>query len=128
MQRTSILDYDTPDGTCVRDYVHVLDIAEAHVLALEYLSRRETSCSLNMANARGYSVKAVIAIADRVSRRRVRVNITPRRVGDPAVLIGAFDRAQATLGGEPAGSDLQIQGRLGIGWGSSSGEDPMALT
>ncbi len=88
-------DYDTTDGTCVRDYVHVLDIAEAHVLALEYLLRGEPSCSLNLANARGYSVKEVIATADRVSGRRIRVNITPRRVGDPAVLIGAFDRAQA---------------------------------
>jgi len=102
-------DYDTKDGTCIRDYVHVLDIAEAHVLALEHLLRGGASCSLNLANARGYSVKEVIAIAERVSGRRIRVNITPRRVGDPAVLIGAFDRAQAALGWEPARSDLQIQ-------------------
>jgi UDP-glucose 4-epimerase len=69
-----------------------------------------------LANARGYSVKEVIATAERVSGRRIRVNITPRRVGDPAVLIGAFDRAQATLGWEPARADLQIQIRdAGIG-------------
>ena len=109
-------DYDTTDGTCIRDYVHVLDIAEAHVLALEYLLRGEPSCSLNLANARGYSVKEVIATAERVSGRRIRVNITPRRVGDPAVLIGAFDRAQATLGWEPARSDLQIQIRDAWNW------------
>ena len=109
-------DYDTTDGTCVRDYVHVLDIAEAHVLALEYLLRGEPSCSLNLANARGYSVKEVIATAERVSGRRIRVNIAPRRIGDPAVLIGAFDRAQATLGWEPARSDLQIQIRDAWNW------------
>ena len=109
-------DYDTTDGTCVRDYVHVLDIAEAHVLALEYLLRGEPSCSLNLANARGYSVKEVIATAERVSGRRIRVNVTPRRVGDPDVLIGAFDRAQATLGWEPARSDLQIQIRDAWNW------------
>jgi len=109
-------DYDTTDGTCIRDYVHVLDIAEAHVLALEYLLCGEPSCSLNLANARGYSVKEVIATAERVSGRRIRVNITPRRVGDPAVLIGAFDRAQATLGWKPARSDLQIQIRDAWNW------------
>jgi UDP-arabinose 4-epimerase len=103
-------------GVGIRDYVHVLDIAEAHVLALEYLLRGRKSCSLNLANARGYSVKEVIATAERVSGRRIRVNITPRRVGDPAVLIGAFDRAQATLGWAPARSDLDIQIRDAWNW------------
>jgi UDP-glucose-4-epimerase GalE len=65
-------DYDTSDGTCIRDYIHVLDIAEAHVLALEYLLREEASCSLNLANARGHSVREVIATAERVSGRRIR--------------------------------------------------------
>jgi UDP-arabinose 4-epimerase len=109
-------DYDTTDGTCIRDYVHVLDIAEAHLLALEYFLRGEPSCSLNLANARGYSVKEVIATAEHVSGRRISVNIRPRRVGDPAVLIGAFDRAQATLGWEPARSNLQIQIRDAWNW------------
>ena len=95
-------DYDTMDGTCIRDYVHVLDIAEAHVLALEYLLRGGASCSLNLANARGYSVREVIATAERVSSSGIRINVTPRRIGDPAILIGAFDRAQATLGWKPA--------------------------
>ena len=107
-------DYDTTDGTCIRDYIHVLDIAEAHVLALEYLLRGGPSCSLNLANARGYSVKEVIATAERVTGRWIRGNRSPRRVGDPAVLIGAFDRAQATLGWEPGRSDLQIQ--IGDAW------------
>ena len=109
-------DYNTTDGTCIRDYVHVLDIAEAHVLALEYLMRGGASCSLNLANARGYTVNEVITTAERVTGRRVRLNIAQRRVGDPAVLIGAFDRAQATLGWEPARSDLEIQIRDAWKW------------
>jgi UDP-glucose-4-epimerase GalE len=102
-------DYDTADGTCVRDYIHVLDIAEAHVRAVEYLLGGGASCSLNLSNARGYSVKEVIAVAERVSGRSIRVNIAPRRLGDPPVLVGAFARAQAKLGWEPARSDLESQ-------------------
>jgi UDP-arabinose 4-epimerase len=102
-------DYDTSDGTCIRDYIHVLDIAEAHVLALECLLRGGASCSLNLANARGYSVKEVIAAAERVTRKRIRVNRAPRRAGDPAVLIGDSTRVQTDLGWRPARSDLEIQ-------------------
>jgi UDP-glucose-4-epimerase GalE len=102
-------DYDTADGTCVRDYIHVVDIAEAHVLAVEYLLRGEASCSLNLANARGYSVKEVIAAAERVSGQRIRMNIAPRRIGDPPVLVGSFARAQTKLGWEPGRSDLETQ-------------------
>jgi UDP-arabinose 4-epimerase len=109
-------DYDTSDGTCVRDYIHVLDIAEAHVLALEYLLRGGPSCSLNLANARGYSVKEVIATAESVTGRCIRVNRAPRRVGDPAVLIGDFRRAQTQLGWEPARLDLEIQIRDAWNW------------
>jgi UDP-glucose-4-epimerase GalE len=102
-------DYDTVDGTCVRDYIHVLDIADAHVRALNYLMRGGPSCSINLANARGYSVKEVIATAERVCGRPIRVETTSRRAGDPAVLIGAVERAQALLSWKPARSDLQIQ-------------------
>jgi UDP-arabinose 4-epimerase len=114
-------DYDTPDGTCVRDYVHVLDIAEAHVLALEYLLRGGASCSLNLANARGYSVKEVVATAERVCGRRIRMNIAPRRTGDPATLVGTFDRARATLGWKPVRSDLGIQIRDAWSWMRKAG-------
>jgi UDP-glucose 4-epimerase len=86
------------------------------------------SCSLNLANARGYSVKEVIATAERVSGRRIRVNTTPRRLGDPAVLIGAFDRAQATLGWKPARSDLQIQIRDAWNWMRGAVRPAIALT
>jgi UDP-glucose-4-epimerase GalE len=109
-------DYDSADGTCVRDYIHVLDIAEAHVRALEYLMRGGASCSLNLANARGYSVKEVIATAERVSGKPIRVRMAPRRAGDPAVLVGSHERARAILGWEPTRSDLEIQIRDAWNW------------
>ena len=109
-------DYDTSDGTCIRDYVHVLDIAQAHVLALEYLLRGGASCSLNLANARGYSVKDVIASAERVTGKRIQVIRAPRRAGDPAVLIGDSSRAQTHLGWQPARSDLEMQIRDAWNW------------
>src|SRR5262249_43657229 len=74
-------DYDTPDGTCIRDYVHVMDIAEAHVLALEYLRKGGTSCALNLANTRGYSVKEVIVAAEHVTGTNVPANYAARRPG-----------------------------------------------
>jgi UDP-arabinose 4-epimerase len=102
-------DYDTSDGTCVRDYVHVLDIADAHVRAIDYLIKGGASSSINLANARGYSVKEVIATAERVCGKPIRVEMAPRRAGDPAVLIGALERAQKLLGWKPARSDLELQ-------------------
>jgi UDP-arabinose 4-epimerase len=102
-------DYDTPDGTCVRDYIHVLDIADAHVRAIDYLMGGGESCSINLANARGYSVKEVIATAERVCGKTIRVEIAPRRAGDPAVLIGTLDKAQTLLGWRPERSDLELQ-------------------
>jgi UDP-arabinose 4-epimerase len=102
-------DYDTSDGTCVRDYIHVLDIADAHVRAIDYLINGGATCSLNLANARGYSVKEVIATAERVCGKPIRVEMVARRSGDPAVLIGALGRAQTLLGWKPARSDLELQ-------------------
>lgn len=109
-------DYDTADGTCVRDYIHVLDIAEAHVRALEYLMNGGASCSLNLANARGYSVKEVIATAERVSGKPIRVRMTRRRAGDPAILVGSYERARAIIGWEPTRSDLEIQIKDAWNW------------
>jgi UDP-arabinose 4-epimerase len=103
------IDYNTPDGTCVRDYVHVNDIADAHLRALDYLLADGESCALNLANARGYSVREVIAIAERVSGRTIGTEVTPRRLGDPPILIGSADRAYACLGWKPARSELDVQ-------------------
>jgi UDP-arabinose 4-epimerase len=102
-------DYDTADGTCVRDYIHVVDIADAHVRTLDYLLQGGASCALNLANTRGYSVKEVVATAERVCGKRIRIEVTPRRAGDPPVLIGAAECARALLGWKPARSDLKIQ-------------------
>jgi UDP-arabinose 4-epimerase len=102
-------DYGTPDGSCVRDYVHVSDIAEAHVQALEYLLNGGDSCTLNLANARGYSVKEVIATAERVCQRTIRSETVTRRPGDPLVLIGNASRAHALLGWKPTRSNLEVQ-------------------
>lgn len=120
-------DYDTADGTCVRDYIHVLDIAEAHVRALEYLLRGGTSCSLNLANARGHSVKEVIATAERVCGKPILVKLAPRRTGDPAVLVGSPERARAILGWEPARSDLEVQIRDAWNWMRSNSHSPTQM-
>ena len=102
-------DYDTPDGTCVRDYVHVVDIADAHLRALNYLLGNGLSCAFNLANTRGYSVKEVIATAERVCGRKIPIKIGPRRPGDPPTLVGSAERARALLGWTPGRSDLEVQ-------------------
>jgi UDP-arabinose 4-epimerase len=109
-------DYDTPDGTCIRDYVHVMDIAAAHVLALQYMIGGGASGAFNLANARGYSVKEVIATVERVCGRPIAVKQTPRRMGDPATLIGSAERARAAFGWRPTLSDLEQQIRDAWNW------------
>jgi UDP-glucose-4-epimerase GalE len=123
--RTSVeiygTDYDTPDGTCVRDYVHVMDIAEAHLRAIDYLLATGESCAINLANARGYSVKEVIAAAERVCGGTILTKAAPRRPGDPPILIGSADRARARLGWMPANSDLGVQIADAWKWMKSQG-------
>src|SRR5262249_22506271 len=109
-------DYDTPDGTCVRDYVHVSDIADAHVQALDYLLKGGHSCALNLANSRGYSIKEVVAVAEKVSGRSVPLDIVGRRPGDPTILIGDAGLARAVLGWRPIHSDLETQIRHAWNW------------
>jgi UDP-glucose 4-epimerase len=90
-------DYDTPDGTCVRDYIHVSDLCEAHLAALEYLVRGGESGAFNLGTGIGHSVKEVIEAAERVTGRPVPVVHGPRRAGDPAVLVASPERAAAQL-------------------------------
>jgi UDP-glucose 4-epimerase len=99
-------DYDTPDGTCVRDYVHVRDIADAHVLCLEHIDRIE-STAFNLGNGAGYTNRQVIAAVERVTGRTVRVVETERRLGDPAVLVASAERITRTLGWRPGTPDLE---------------------
>jgi len=107
-------DYDTPDGTCIRDYIHVGDIADAHIRALDHLLGGGKSCALNLANARGYSVMEVIATAEQVTGKTIRIERAPRRAGDPAVLVGAAEAAGRLLGWKPARSSLALQ--IGDAW------------
>jgi UDP-glucose-4-epimerase GalE len=102
-------DYETVDGTCVRDYIHVADIAEAHIRALEHLLSNGPSCALNLANTQGYSVMDVIRAAQRVLGKAIHVEIAARRPGDPPALVGTANRAHAVLGWLPARSALEVQ-------------------
>jgi len=95
-------DYDTPDGTCVRDYIHVADLADAHVLALKKLEQAEPGMTpYNLGNGAGFSVREVITAAERVTGFKVPVKIAPRRAGDPANLVGNNLAACAELGWKP---------------------------
>lgn len=87
-------DYDTPDGTCIRDYIHVTDLADAHVLSLKYLEEKEESNEFNLGNGQGFSVKEVIDSVRKVTGREFEVVETERREGDPAVLIGSSKKAK----------------------------------
>jgi UDP-glucose-4-epimerase GalE len=91
-------DYPTPDGTCVRDYIHVNDLADAHVRALQYLGKGGDSLAVNLGTGRGHSVLEVIRMAEKATGRPVRRKIGPRRPGDPPVLMADPAKAQRVLG------------------------------
>jgi UDP-glucose 4-epimerase len=98
-------DYDTPDGTCVRDYIHVSDLADAHVRAVEQQDDPGLLVC-NLGNGDGFSVRQVIAVAREVTGHPVPAHEAPRRAGDPAVLVASADRAHERLGWKPERSDL----------------------
>lgn len=91
-------DYPTADGTCIRDYIHVTDLAEAHVKALEHLLRGGNSMALNLGTGRGHSVKEVITAVETITGKRVRMQLGPRRAGDPPALVADPGRAEGVLG------------------------------
>ncbi len=99
-------DYPTPDGTCVRDYIHVADLAQAHVLGLQYLQNGGDSDVFNLGNGSGFSVREVIEAARRVTQREIQVVEHHRRPGDPAILVGSSDKARSGLGWQPQYADL----------------------
>ena len=99
-------DYSTPDGTCLRDYVHVADLADAHLRALEAMVEGKGSDAYNLGTGRPHSVREVIASVERVTGRTVPWTLAPRRPGDPATLYAAPDRARGELGWAPRFMDL----------------------
>ena len=99
-------DYDTPDGTCIRDYIHVTDLAKAHILAVEHLMNGGESNIFNLGNGVGYSVKEVIETARKVTGHPIPAKEEPRRAGDPARLVASGEKAREILGWEPEIKDL----------------------
>ncbi|MDP3088403.1 MAG: UDP-glucose 4-epimerase GalE [Methylotenera sp.] len=100
-------DYDTPDGTCVRDYIHIVDLCSAHLLALQHLTNGGVSERFNLGNGEGFSVQQVIDAVEKVTGRKVKVVDAQRRDGDPARLIADSKRARAQLGWKPEYADLE---------------------
>lgn len=100
-------DYDTPDGTCIRDYIHVTDLAEAHILAVEYLMQGGESNVFNLGNGVGYSVREVIETARKVTGHPIPAVEIPRRAGDPARLVASGEKAKTVLGWEPKITSLE---------------------
>jgi UDP-arabinose 4-epimerase len=119
-------DYDTPDGTAVRDYIHVTDLAAAHVLALRYLLNGQTSAAFNLGTGSGYSVRDVVSTVERVTGRDVPVVERPRRSGDPAKLVADPRKATSILGWRPRYSDLQTVIETAWRWQVASGRQPEA--
>jgi len=107
-------DYPTPDGTAIRDYIHVMDLAEAHRLAVEWLPTHPGAHVFNLGNGTGFSVQQVIDTVQQVTGRKIPVNLGPRRPGDPARLVASVQRARAELGWEPRLSDLPTI--IGTAW------------
>jgi UDP-glucose 4-epimerase len=98
-------EYPTPDGTCIRDYIHVMDIADAHLLALSVLG--QSSCTYNLGTGKGYSVREVIEAARRITNHPIPMRVTPRRSGDPAVLIASSEHIKRDLNWSPKHSELE---------------------
>lgn len=99
-------DYATEDGTCIRDYIHVEDLIDAHLLALEYLKQGNTSDVFNLGSSRGFSVREIIEAARRVTGHAIPEQVVARRVGDPSTLIAGSDKAKTILGWTPSRTEI----------------------
>jgi UDP-glucose-4-epimerase GalE len=117
-------DYPTPDGTAVRDYIHVADLADAHIRALDELLAGGDSLAVNLGTGRGYSVRDVIAAVETAGDRRVPVQPAPRRLGDPPALVADPRRAEAILGWRPRFADLDSIVRTAWEWHARGAERP----
>jgi UDP-glucose 4-epimerase len=99
-------DYETRDGTCIRDYIHVADLAEAHLLAMQKILNGNPSCCYNLGNGNGFTVREVIYAAEQVTRQRILAQPGPRRPGDPPVLLACAEKAEKELGWRPRYPEL----------------------
>ncbi len=109
-------DYDTPDGTCIRDFIHVVDLAEAHVLALRALEEGKGNTAYNLGTGVGHSVRQVVEICQEVTGREIKAVPAPRRLGDPPALVADPSRAMAELGWKPRFTDLKDIVRTAWDW------------
>lgn len=100
-------DYNTRDGSCIRDYIHVMDLADAHIRAMNYLNQGGQSTCINLGNGNGYSVLEVIDTAQKVTGKKIRVELQERRPGDPAVLVGSTNKASVILGWKTVYPDIE---------------------
>jgi UDP-glucose 4-epimerase len=101
-------DYPTADGTCIRDYIHVLDLADAHIKALEYIQNNDLSDVFNLGNGQGFSVREVIDTVEKVTGKKIKASEVGRRPGDPPVLVGSALKARELLGWQPRFDDLSL--------------------
>ncbi|MBI1748202.1 MAG: UDP-glucose 4-epimerase GalE [Acidobacteria bacterium] len=109
-------DYPTPDGTCLRDYIHVTDLADAHILALEHLLQGRPSAAYNLGTGTGISVRQIIETIESVTHRKVRTAIAPRRAGDPAELVADPSKVMRELGWQPNHSSVEEIIRTAWSW------------
>ena len=114
-------DYETPDGTCIRDYIHVCDLATAHTLALDQLWRGNGSMLYNLGNGRGYSINEVIDVCRRVTGHPIPAKIGPRRVGDPAKLVASSEKMTKELGWKPQFASLECIVESAWKWNTAIG-------
>lgn len=115
-------DYDTPDGTCIRDYLHVEDLVDAHILALRYLKNGGPSDIFNLGSNTGYSVKEMLHAARSVTGKAIPEKISPRRLGDPSILVASSEKAQNILGWQPAYTSIQAIIQTAWDWHTSHPE------
>ena len=109
-------DYNTEDGTCIRDYIHVMDLAQAHYLAMKRIRDLEESKIYNLGNGQGFSVKEVLETCRKVTGEYIEAKVSPRRTGDPAVLIASSDKAKQELGWKPQYTELETMVKHAWQW------------
>jgi UDP-glucose 4-epimerase len=109
-------DYETPDGTAIRDYIHVIDLADAHLLAMNWLAKGGQSQIFNLGNGAGFSVKEMLDVAREVTGHEIPAQVAPRRAGDPPVLVASSEQIQNALGWKPQYTDLAAIVRTAWEW------------